>query len=63
LEAEQLAVALKDASEEIRGKVIPNLTQKAKKQMEDLQQKMTEIKQKDIQAMRKKVEEKLKNFF
>jgi hypothetical protein len=31
--------------------------------MEDLQQKMTEIKQKDIQAMRKKVEEKLKNFF
>ncbi len=63
LDAEQLTVALKDASEEIRAKVIQNLTQKAKKQMDDLQQKMSEIKQKDIQSMRKKVEEKLKKFF
>ncbi len=63
LDAEQLAVALKDAGEEIREKVIPNLTQKAKKQMDDLQHKMAEIKQKDVQAMRKKVEEKLRNFF
>ncbi len=63
LDAEQLAVALKDAGEEIREKVIPNLTQKAKKQMDDLQQKMTDIKHKDVQAMRKKVEEKLKKIF
>ena len=63
MDAEQLAVALKDAGEEIREKVIPNLTQKAKKQMDDLQQKMTDIKHKDVQAMRKKVEEKLKKIF
>ncbi|MCK9450462.1 MAG: hypothetical protein M0Q90_02135 [Bacteroidales bacterium] len=63
LDAEQLVIAMKDAGEEIRDKVIPNLTQKARKQYDSLHEKLTEVKQKDIQTMRKKVEEKLKNLF
>lgn len=63
LDAEQLSLALKDANEEIKQRVIPNLTKKVRKQMDELQQKMTKVKQKDVQAMRKKLEEKLRNFF
>jgi len=63
LDAEQLSLALKDANEEIKQRVIPNLTKKVRKQMDELQQKMTKVKQKDVQAMRRKLEEKLRNFF
>lgn len=63
LDAEQLVIAMKDAGEEIREKVIPNLTQKARKQYDSLHEKLSEVKQKDIEAMRKKVEEKLKKLF
>lgn len=63
LDAEQLVIAMKDAGDEILEKIIPNLTQKAKKQYESMQEKLSGVKQKDIQAMRKKVEEKLKKLF
>ncbi|MBU1370690.1 MAG: alpha-amylase [Bacteroidetes bacterium] len=63
LDAEQLVIAMKDAGHEIREKVLPNLTKKTRQQFESLHEKLSDVNKKDVQSMRKKVEEKLKKFF
>ncbi len=62
-DAQDLFVALKDAGDEITGKVLPNMGAKARKEFEALEKKVSDITPKEIKAIRKKLEEKLKKIW
>jgi alpha-amylase len=59
---DELAGALKDASDEVRDKVIPNLTKTAKEKMEVLDKEM-KLKKEDLKKYTDKVEKELSNLF
>jgi flagellar motor switch protein FliG len=58
----ELAGALKDAEAELIDKIIPNLSKKAKKSLEELQKEM-KIKKAEIKKYRDSVEKKLREIF
>jgi alpha-amylase len=58
-----LAIALKDAGEEVTEKVIPNLGKRAQKSLEEIQKELGKIKKSEINKVRKDVEKKLKDLF
>ncbi len=62
VDIEHIAVAMKDAEKELTEKIIPNMTQKAKKQYEELQQEL-KVRKSDVKKYRKAVEDKLKDLF
>lgn len=63
VDIDELAVALKDATDEVRNKVIPNLTKKAKDQFDKLESEVKKIKKSDIKAFKDKIEAELKNIW
>ena len=62
VDIEQLTGALKDAETELVDKVIPNMTKKAKKQYDELQEEL-KLKKADIKKYREAVESKIKDIF
>jgi len=63
VDMEEITIALKDANEELTGKIIPNMGKKAKKEYEELQKKLKKVKKSDIKKYQKNVENKLKELF
>jgi alpha-amylase len=62
VDIEHLTGALKDAEKELVDKVIPNMTKKAKKQYDELQEEL-KLKKADIKKYRESVEGKIKDLF
>jgi alpha-amylase/alpha-mannosidase (GH57 family) len=63
VDIKELTIALKDAGEEVREKILPNLGKKARKTYDELQQDLKSFKKKDIKKYRKTLEDKLKELF
>ncbi|MBM3437014.1 MAG: alpha-amylase [Bacteroidetes bacterium] len=63
VDVDELAYALRDAGDEIRNKVIPNLTKKARVQFDKIESEIKKIKKSDIKAFRDKIEQELKNLW
>jgi len=63
VDIDELAVALKDATDEVRNKVIPNLTKKAKDQFDKLESEVKKIKKSDIKTFKDKIEQELRNLW
>ncbi len=59
----ELTIALKEAGNEVKEKVIPNLNKKARKTYDELQQELGNIKKADLKKYQKAVEAKLKELF
>jgi alpha-amylase len=57
---EELAHALRDASDDVRNKVIPNLTKKAKDQYEKFEEEVKKVKKTDLKKFKSKVERELR---
>jgi alpha-amylase len=63
IELKELAIALKDAEKELTEKVIPNLSAKAKKSLEEMQSEIKKINKTEINKYRKNIESKIKDIF
>jgi hypothetical protein len=63
VEMSELVVAVKDAGEDVRDRIIPNLGKKAKKKYEEMESEVKKIKKSDLEKYRKNVEKELKNLF
>ena len=59
----ELAIALKDASNEVTEKIIPNLGKRAQKSFEEIEKELGKIKKSDIKKYQKDLEKKLKDLF
>jgi len=62
VDPESWVYALKDAGEELTGKVLPNLTKKAAKEYETMKEEI-KIRKADIEASRKHISEKISKLF
>lgn len=62
-EAEDLMIALKDAGEELRDKVIPNLSKKTLKAVEEAGAKAEKVTKQQVKKVRKAFEEKMHQLF
>ncbi|MCF8364172.1 MAG: alpha-amylase [Bacteroidales bacterium] len=63
VDAENLAYALKDASEEIHSKVFANMTSATRKEYQHLVSEIKKVKKEDILKSRDKIVEKMSNLF
>jgi alpha-amylase len=63
VEMSDLVHAVKDAGEDVRDRIIPNLGKKAKKKYEELEAEVKKIKKSDIDRYRKNVEKEIRNVF
>jgi hypothetical protein len=63
VDSHSLYYALNDATQEIRDKVIPNMTKTAKKEYDRVAAEIKKIKKSDIAESRKKITEKLSKLF
>jgi len=63
VEIDELVVAVKDAGEDVRERIIPNLGKKAKKKYVEFESEVKKIKKSDLEKYRKNVEKELKNLF
>ncbi len=63
VDLKEFAAALKDASDEVRNKVIPNMTKTVKTQFAEFEQEVRKIKKSDLKDLKKKIETELKNFW
>jgi alpha-amylase len=63
VDSENLAYALKDATDEIRDKVIPNMTKTAKNEFERISTELKKISKKDIAESRNRIAEKIAAMF
>jgi alpha-amylase len=62
VDIEHLTGALKDAESELVDKIIPNMTKKAKKQYDELQEEL-KLKKSEVKKYRESVEKKIKDLF
>jgi alpha-amylase len=63
VDTEALMHSLKDASDEVRNKVIPNMTKKMKTEYEHLEEEYRKLKKQDLKKFREKIEKELKNLW
>jgi alpha-amylase len=63
VDLKELAVALKDASDEVTEKIIPNLGKRAQKAYEEIHNELGKVKKSDIKKYQKNLEKKLKDIF
>ena len=63
VDTEELMHALKDASKEVREKVIPNMTKKVKTEFERLESEYKKIKKTDLKKFKDKIENELRNLW
>jgi alpha-amylase len=63
VDIDDLVVALKDAADEVRDKVIPNLTKTARKRFDEFETEFRKFKKSDLKKYRDKVEKELRNLF
>lgn len=63
VDIEELATALKGAGEEVRDKIIPNMTKTAKSKYEEVEAELKKIKKSDIKKYTSKIEDEIKNLW
>jgi len=63
IDLQKLTVAMEDAGEEIREKILPNLSKRARKQLDEIQQELKKVNKTDIKKYKQEIEEKLRNLF
>ena len=63
IDADELAHVLKDAGDEVRNKIIPNMTKTAKTQFEKLEKEIKKVKKSDLKKYSAKIENELRNFW
>jgi len=63
IDAENLSYALKDAGDEIRNKVLPNMTKAARTEYEKFHDEIKKVKKEDILKSRDKIVEKMSKLF
>lgn len=63
IKIEELAIALKDAENELVDKVIPNLSKRAKKKYDDIEKDLKKVKKSDVKKFKKDIEERIKNLW
>ncbi len=63
VDLKELAIALKDAGDEVTEKIIPNLGKRAQKSLKEIQEELDKVKKSDIKKYRKAIEDKLKDLF
>ncbi len=63
VDTEELMLTLKGASDEVREKVIPNMTKKMKTEYERLETEYQKLKKKDLKEFREKIEKELRNLW
>ena len=63
VDLKEFAAAMKDASDEVRNKVIPNMTKTVKTQFAEFEEEVRKIKKSDLKDLKKKIETELKNFW
>ncbi|HZK06625.1 MAG TPA: FliG C-terminal domain-containing protein [Bacteroidales bacterium] len=63
IDAENLAYALRDAGEDIRDRVLPNLTKSARQEYDQMMEKMKKIKKEDIARGREKIAQAFSRLF
>ena len=63
VDLQKLSAAMEDAGEEIRGKVLPNLGKRARKQFDQMQEELKKVKKSDIKKYKKEIEDKLRDIF
>ncbi|MCK9269554.1 MAG: FliG C-terminal domain-containing protein [Bacteroidales bacterium] len=63
IDAENLAYALRDAGEDIRDRVLPNLTKTARREYDQAMAKMKKIKKEDIARGRDKIAQAFSRLF
>jgi len=61
VDMKELGAVLNEASEEVREKIIPNLTKKAKNQLENIEKEIEKVKKTDLKKYTSKIEKELKN--
>ncbi len=63
VDLKELAIAMKDARDEVRDKIIPNMTKTAKAKYEQLEEEVKKVKKSDLKEIKNKIEKELKNFW
>ena len=60
---EELAIALKETSDDVRERIVPNMTRSARKQYEEIEGRWNEFRKKDVQKYRDKIEQEINKIF
>ena len=63
VDLKELAAAMKDARDEVRDKIIPNMTKTVKEQFNQFEEELKKVKKSDLKDLKKKIETELKNFW
>ncbi len=63
VDLEDLAKVMKDAGDEVRDKIVPNLTKTAKAQFEKLEKEVKKVKKSDVKKFTDKIEQELRNIW
>jgi alpha-amylase/alpha-mannosidase (GH57 family) len=63
IDMEELAHAMKDAGDEVRDKIIPNMTKTARDQFEKLEKEIKKVKKSDLKKFKDKIEQELKDLW
>jgi flagellar motor switch protein FliG len=63
VDMEHIAVAFKDAGDELKNKVLPNLTKTAKSEYDKLVSELKKVKKSDIKKSRDKISEEISKLF
>ena len=63
VKTDELLAAMRGASDDVKNKIIPNLSKSAKKRYEEIEGELKKIKKSDIDKYTRKVETELRNLF
>ncbi len=63
IDLKELAAAMKGASEEVRNKIIPNMTKTVKTQFSQFEEEIKKVKKTDLKDLKTKIEKELKNLW
>ena len=59
----ELATVLKDAGDEVKDKIIPNMTKTMKKRYDEIEKEVKKVKKSDLKEFKNKIETELKNLW
>jgi alpha-amylase/alpha-mannosidase (GH57 family) len=63
VDVEELTHVLKEAGDDVKNKIIPNMTKTAKKQYDKLEKEIKKVKKTDFKKYKSKIEDELKNLW
>ncbi len=63
VDVEELTHVLKEAGDDVKNKIIPNMTKTAKEQYDKLEKEIKKVKKTDFKKYKSKIEDELKNLW